>query len=318
MHGDCYIFGWEVKLSEKGLDQSHCPFCRGPIQFRRYNCFVHKESGLRSIPAVNIPSNPPPQAVPPPAVPPLVVPPPVVPPPRSLPRRPLGIPRPPASPLPGNVENRIRRSPASWGPYLAGQQHQRIWFVTMDFGADPGYEALGLELKLQPSEAEAGRQESLGKHIAEEWVPSSRNMTYMPGQFKQKVSMLDNSGKPVLAATDSSNPWCALLEEVVSQAYGTLGKPEICPASTDTHYFQLQGLPAIGFSPMANTPILLHDHNEVVTVGRFQNGGAFSVIPDSAEQRVEEVEHVVREEKLREAYELIKIYCDICSTIANV
>ncbi|XP_040370663.1 uncharacterized protein LOC112187243 isoform X2 [Rosa chinensis] len=180
----------------------------------------------------------------------------------------------------------------------------------MAFAPDPGYQALskGLDIIQQPSEAEAGHQESLEKRIAEEWMPSSRNMTYM---FKQKVSMLDNSGKPVLASTDSSNPWCALLEEVVSKAYGTLGKPEICPASTDAHYFQLQGLPAIGFSPMANTHFLLHDHNEVVAVGRFQNGGAFNVIPDSAEQRVEEVEHVVREEKLREAYELIEIYCEL-------
>lgn len=75
--------------------------------------------------------------------------------------------------------------------------------------------------------------------------------------------MLDNSGRPVLTATDSSNPWWALLEEAVKKADGKLGKPEIFPASTDARYFRLQGLPAIGFSPMANTPILLHDHNEV-------------------------------------------------------
>lgn len=75
--------------------------------------------------------------------------------------------------------------------------------------------------------------------------------------------MLDNSGRPVLTATDSSNPWWALLKEAVKKADGKLGKPEIFPASTDARYFRLQGLPAIGFSPMANTPILLHDHNEV-------------------------------------------------------
>ncbi|KOM25501.1 hypothetical protein LR48_Vigan107s002000 [Vigna angularis] len=38
--------------------------------------------------------------------------------------------------------------------------------------------------------------------------------------------------------------------------------PEVFPAATDSRYFRDLGLPAIGFSPMANTPLLLHDHNE--------------------------------------------------------
>lgn len=75
--------------------------------------------------------------------------------------------------------------------------------------------------------------------------------------------MHDKFGKPILTATDSSNPWWNLLEEAVRKANGKLGKPEIFPASTDARYFRERGLPAIGFSPMANTPILLHDHNEV-------------------------------------------------------
>lgn len=70
-------------------------------------------------------------------------------------------------------------------------------------------------------------------------------------------------GKPELTATDSSNPWWKLLENAVKKANGKLNKPEIFPASTDARYFRNRGLPAIGFSPMANTPILLHDHNEV-------------------------------------------------------
>ncbi|KAK9944432.1 hypothetical protein M0R45_010002 [Rubus argutus] len=139
----------------------------------------------------------------------------------------------------------------------------------------------GFVMNLQPSEAEAGfdiripptaDQESLEKRIAEEWAPSSRNMTFRLGQFKQKASVLDNSGRPVLTATDSTNPWWALLEEAVKKADGKLGKPEIFPASTDARYFRLQGLPAIGFSPMANTPILLHDHNEFLNKDEYLKG----------------------------------------------
>lgn len=78
-----------------------------------------------------------------------------------------------------------------------------------------------------------------------------------------KVPVLDKYGKPVLTATDNSNPWWTLLEEAVRKANGKLGNLEINVGTTDARYFRSQGLPAIGFSPIANTPIRLHDHNEV-------------------------------------------------------
>ena len=81
--------------------------------------------------------------------------------------------------------------------------------------------------------------------------------------------MHDKFGKPVLTKTDGSNPWWALLENAIQKAGGKLGKPEVFPASTDARYFRGRGLPAIGFSPMANTPILLHDHNEVIPFDHF-------------------------------------------------
>lgn len=136
----------------------------------------------------------------------------------------------------------------------------------------------GFVMNLQPSEAEAGFDirvpptadpVALERRIAEEWAPVSRNMSY---EFKQKCSVFDKHGKPILTATDSSNPWWALLEEAVKKANGKLGKPEIFPASTDARYFRLLGLPAIGFSPMANTPILLHDHNEFLDQSEYLKG----------------------------------------------
>ncbi|XP_038680607.1 aminoacylase-1 isoform X2 [Tripterygium wilfordii] len=136
----------------------------------------------------------------------------------------------------------------------------------------------GFVMNLQPSEAEAGFDirvpptadvESLERRIAEEWAPTSRNMTY---EFKQKTPVTDNFGRPRVPTTGSSNPWWALLEKAVQKAGGKLGKPEIFPASTDARYFRNQGLPAIGFSPMANTPILLHDHNEHLNQAEYLKG----------------------------------------------
>lgn len=84
--------------------------------------------------------------------------------------------------------------------------------------------------------------------------------------------MYDKFGKPVLTATDSSNPWWTLLEEAVKKVNEKLGRPEIFPASTDARYFRQLGLPAIGFSPMKNTPILLHDHNEFLNQAEYLRG----------------------------------------------
>ncbi|KAG6651478.1 aminoacylase-1-like isoform X2 [Carya illinoinensis] len=140
---------------------------------------------------------------------------------------------------------------------------------------------MGFVMNLQPSEAEAGFDirvpptadpEPLERRIAEEWAPASRNMTFELRRFKQKVSLHAKFGKPVLNVTDISNPWWTLLEEAVRKANGKLGQPEIFPASTDARQFRQQGLPAIGFSPMANTPILLHDHDEFLNQDEYLKG----------------------------------------------
>lgn len=81
--------------------------------------------------------------------------------------------------------------------------------------------------------------------------------------------MYDVFGKPAITAADRSNSWWILLEEAVKEANGKLSKPEIFPASTDARFFRELGIPAFGFSPMANTPILLHDHNEVCLKHKF-------------------------------------------------
>ncbi|PKI66514.1 hypothetical protein CRG98_013078 [Punica granatum] len=157
----------------------------------------------------------------------------------------------------------------------------------------------GFVMNLQPSEAEAefdvqvppnADHQALERRIAEEWAPITRNMTYEVNviavfsrpelelyyrrflQFKQKTSVCDKHGEPILTATDSSNPWWALLEEAVRKADGKLVKPEIFPATTDSCFFRRLGLPVIGFSPMPNTPILLHDHNEFLNKGECLKG----------------------------------------------
>ncbi|KAL9238327.1 hypothetical protein vseg_012762 [Gypsophila vaccaria] len=136
----------------------------------------------------------------------------------------------------------------------------------------------GFVMNMQPSEAEAGidirvpptvDQAVLEKRIAEEWAPASCNMSF---EFKQKASVLDKFGKPALTVADSSNPWWVLFKKAVLDAGGKLEKPEIFFGATDARFFRQQGLPAIGFSPIANTPTLLHDHNEFLNEVEYMKG----------------------------------------------
>ncbi|XP_074286327.1 uncharacterized protein LOC141611638 isoform X2 [Silene latifolia] len=128
----------------------------------------------------------------------------------------------------------------------------------------------GFVRNIQPSEAEAGidirvpptiDQVAFEKRIADEWAPALRNMTF---KFEEKFSVLDKFGKPAMTVANSSNPWWMLLEEAIHDGGGKLEKPDIFPGGTDANFFRQQGIPAIGFSPIANTPSLAHGHNEVL------------------------------------------------------
>lgn len=82
-------------------------------------------------------------------------------------------------------------------------------------------------------------------------------------QLVQKGPATDVSGRPVSTATNASNPWWLTFEKAIASAGGELSKPEILSSTTDSRFARQLGIPALGFSPMTSTPILLHDHNEV-------------------------------------------------------
>lgn len=49
-------------------------------------------------------------------------------------------------------------------------------------------------------------------------------------------------------------------------------KLQTFPGGTDSRYIRELGIPALGFSPMANTPVLLHDNDEYLAVDTFLKG----------------------------------------------
>jgi len=70
---------------------------------------------------------------------------------------------------------------------------------------------------------------------------------------------------------DASNPYWIAFKEA-SDKLNLVLKPQIFPGGTDSRYVRAAGLPAIGFSPMNNTPVLLHDHDEFINAKIYLRG----------------------------------------------
>ncbi|XP_062536216.1 aminoacylase-1-like [Armigeres subalbatus] len=70
---------------------------------------------------------------------------------------------------------------------------------------------------------------------------------------------------------DESNQFWIAFEQAI-QNMNLEVKPQIMPGATDIRYIRELGIPAIGFSPMNNTPVLLHDHDEYLQADIFVKG----------------------------------------------
>lgn len=57
-----------------------------------------------------------------------------------------------------------------------------------------------------------------------------------------------------------------------AKAMGMKITPEIFPAGTDSRFLRQLGLPAFGFSPLAGSEIMLHEHNEYIDTEVFLKG----------------------------------------------
>ncbi|XP_038666770.1 aminoacylase-1-like isoform X1 [Scyliorhinus canicula] len=74
-----------------------------------------------------------------------------------------------------------------------------------------------------------------------------------------------------VTSIEKSDPWWKSFSSTCQKLNMKL-KCEIFPAATDSRFIRAMGYPAIGFSPMNQTPILLHDHNEFLNERVFLNG----------------------------------------------
>ncbi|EDW42721.1 aminoacylase-1 [Drosophila sechellia] len=71
--------------------------------------------------------------------------------------------------------------------------------------------------------------------------------------------------------TDESNPFWMTFKSATDEL-GLKTKLQVFPGGTDSRYIREVGIPALGFSPINNTPVLLHDHDEILRVETYLKG----------------------------------------------
>uniref|UniRef100_A0A1B0GQK9 Peptidase M20 dimerisation domain-containing protein n=1 Tax=Phlebotomus papatasi TaxID=29031 RepID=A0A1B0GQK9_PHLPP len=70
---------------------------------------------------------------------------------------------------------------------------------------------------------------------------------------------------------DNSNIFWVAFEKATEEL-GIKVQPIVCPAATDSSFMRDVGVPSIGFSPINNTPILIHGHNEFIYAENYLKG----------------------------------------------
>ncbi|XP_020817680.1 aminoacylase-1-like [Drosophila serrata] len=70
---------------------------------------------------------------------------------------------------------------------------------------------------------------------------------------------------------DASNPFWLAFKQSLDEL-GLKTRIRVFPGATDSCYVREAGIPALGFSPINNTPVLLHNHNEYLRADTYLHG----------------------------------------------
>ena len=92
----------------------------------------------------------------------------------------------------------------------------------------------------------------------------------LPGVTVEYIQKFDNQN----VTKTKNNPFYDAVLASCS-ALSVKVENEIFPGATDSRYIRKAGIPAIGISPIRNTPVLLHAHNEYLTVDGYLEGITF-------------------------------------------
>jgi aminoacylase len=97
---------------------------------------------------------------------------------------------------------------------------------------------------------------------------SSVEWSYIGGQGNAARS----GQRHATTSTDADqNPWYAVFSNAMADMKCPM-EPQVFPAATDSRFLRALGIRALGFSPMRNTEIMLHENDEYIPASTFLEG----------------------------------------------
>lgn len=125
----------------------------------------------------------------------------------------------------------------------------------------PDQFTLGFDCRITPDNYQTFRQ---FLNDLMERIPKETNNEVIP-------HFLYDSGPAALTDIETPTWWLKSFKKTFDDMNYKLNWT-VFPAGTDSRYLRTIGYPAIGFSPIINTPVLLHDHNEFLPQDVFLHG----------------------------------------------
>lgn len=92
------------------------------------------------------------------------------------------------------------------------------------------------------------------------------------------------------------NPWYGVFSKSL-ESMGLDMEPQVFPAATDSRFLRALGIRALGFSPMRNTEIMLHENDEYIPEATFLEGiGVYVRVIEALASQTEELDELFVEE----------------------
>lgn len=143
---------------------------------------------------------------------------------------------------------------------------------------------LGDVTTINVTKIQGGKQRNVLPPLIELTVDIRMSVTTDTAEFEKMLHQwVEKCGGDIKIEFPIKEPFCPPTKTDESNIYWTRFvkaindmnlkiKPQVFPAGTDIAYVRAAGVPAFGFSPMINTPILLHDHDEYLHAGVYLDG----------------------------------------------
>lgn len=104
----------------------------------------------------------------------------------------------------------------------------------------------------------------------DEWEAQLRKWFEEAGGDIEMTFQVKNLPVPPTKLDNSNKYWVAF--EIAIKELGEQVTPAIMPAATDIRFVRALGIPSLGFMPINKTPVLLHDHDEFLSVDTYLRG----------------------------------------------